>query len=42
MPRNTSGQVTSEQLSRADFENLLDKYLSGEISDKDLERRMLI
>lgn len=38
MPRNVGGQLTSEQINQADFENLIDKIISGEISATDARR----
>ena len=40
MPRNVDNRLTSDQISRANFENLLDKYFSGEMDDPGLQRTL--
>ena len=38
MPRQSNNQLTSDQLTSADFTNLIDKYISGEIGEQDFRR----
>ena len=38
IPQESNNRLTSKDITRAEFENLLDKYLSGEINDQELNR----
>ena len=38
IPQESNNRLSLEDITRAEFENLLDKYLSGEINDQELNR----